>query len=180
MAGPSASRTTAMTAPSAEPRVAPSPLLPSPGASGSVSRVWSAIGTYVGLRGGDRYPTLIRRYEPLPLRFFLEDGSATTTFTRAIGGWQPDHGARARFRRLRGESFLGRGSHGSTLPTSEAYQIFPEAMRYLWKDCPSRCKPAKAKMPFWPHCWCPARSGGKSRRNFAALTMAANAKGSLF
>ena len=30
------------------------------------SRVYSGIGTYVGLRGGDRYPTLIRKYEPKP------------------------------------------------------------------------------------------------------------------
>src|SRR6185369_1217215 len=32
------------------------------------SRVFSAIGTYVGLRGSDRYPTLIRKYEPKPIR----------------------------------------------------------------------------------------------------------------
>ncbi len=34
------------------------------------SRVFSAIGTYVGLRGADRYPTLIRQYEPKPIRIF--------------------------------------------------------------------------------------------------------------
>ena len=34
----------------------------------------SAIGSYVGLRGDDRYPTLIRKYEPKPLRVFLQDG----------------------------------------------------------------------------------------------------------
>src|SRR5436309_990637 len=39
------------------------------------SRVFSAIGTYVGLRGGDVYPTLIRKYEPKPIRVFLQDGS---------------------------------------------------------------------------------------------------------
>src|SRR4030095_13717944 len=39
------------------------------------SRVFSAIGTYTGLRGGDRYPILIRKYEPKPLRVFLQDGS---------------------------------------------------------------------------------------------------------
>src|SRR5947207_1636752 len=39
------------------------------------SRVFSAIGTYVSLRGGDRYPGLIRKYEPRPLRVFLQDGS---------------------------------------------------------------------------------------------------------
>ena len=38
-------------------------------------RVFSAIGTYVGLRGGNDYPTLIRKYEPKPIRIFLQDGS---------------------------------------------------------------------------------------------------------
>ena len=38
-------------------------------------RVFSAIGTYVGLRGGNVYPTLIRKYEPKPIRIFLQDGS---------------------------------------------------------------------------------------------------------
>jgi enterochelin esterase-like enzyme len=39
------------------------------------SRVFSAIGTYVSLRGADRSPGLIRKYEPKPLRIFLQDGS---------------------------------------------------------------------------------------------------------
>jgi enterochelin esterase-like enzyme len=39
------------------------------------SRVFSAIGTYVGLRGGHQYSTLVRKYEPKALRVFLEDGS---------------------------------------------------------------------------------------------------------
>src|ERR1700730_8818490 len=39
------------------------------------SRVFSAIGTYVDLRGGMRYPTLIRKYEPKPIRIFMQDGS---------------------------------------------------------------------------------------------------------
>src|SRR6201991_1353542 len=39
------------------------------------SRLFSAIGTYVGLRGGDRYPILVRKYEPKPFRIFLQDGS---------------------------------------------------------------------------------------------------------
>lgn len=34
------------------------------------SRVFSAIGTYVGLRGGHNYSTLIRKYEPKPIRVF--------------------------------------------------------------------------------------------------------------
>ena len=42
----------------------------------SFRRVFSAIGTYVGLRGGNVYPTLIRKYEPKPIRVFLQDGSS--------------------------------------------------------------------------------------------------------
>src|SRR6186713_280734 len=37
------------------------------------SRVFSAIGTYVSLRGGNDYATLVRKYEPKPIRIFLED-----------------------------------------------------------------------------------------------------------
>lgn len=36
----------------------------------------SAIGTYVSLRGGNEYPSLIRKFEPKPIRVFLQDGSA--------------------------------------------------------------------------------------------------------
>ena len=64
---------------------------------GEFSRVFSAIGTYVGLRGADRYPTLVRKYEPKPIRIFLQDGAndlniyggdwwkANETFERANG-----------------------------------------------------------------------------------------------
>ena len=38
-------------------------------------RVLSTIGTYVGLRGGDVYPTLVRKFENKPLRVFLQDGN---------------------------------------------------------------------------------------------------------
>jgi enterochelin esterase-like enzyme len=38
-------------------------------------RVFTSVGTYVGLRGGNVYPTLIRKTEPKPLRVFLQDGS---------------------------------------------------------------------------------------------------------
>ena len=39
------------------------------------SRVFSAIGTYVGLRGGERYSTLVRKTAPKALRIFLQDGA---------------------------------------------------------------------------------------------------------
>ena len=48
-------------------------------------RVYSIIGTNVGLRGGDEYPTLIRKTEPKPIRMFLQDGA--NDLNLFAGGW---------------------------------------------------------------------------------------------
>src|SRR5678809_378214 len=98
------------------------------------SRVFSAIGTYVGLRGGDRYSTLIRKYEPKPIRVFLQDGNsdlniyagdwwkANETMERSLifAGYQVNH-------------VWGEGAHNGNHGTA----IFPQAMRWLWKDWPT-------------------------------------------
>src|SRR5690606_23198593 len=38
-------------------------------------RVLSTIGTYVGLRGANEFPVLVRKTEPKPIRVFLQDGN---------------------------------------------------------------------------------------------------------
>ncbi len=38
-------------------------------------RVFTTVGTYVGLRGGHEFSTMIRKVEPKPLRVYLQDGS---------------------------------------------------------------------------------------------------------
>jgi gluconolactonase len=97
-------------------------------------RVFSSIGTYVGLRGGNVYPTLIRKFEPKPLRIFLQDGSndlniyggdwwmANQEMERALtfAGYEVNHA-------------WGDGGHSS----EHAKKIFPEVMRWLWKDWPA-------------------------------------------
>ena len=97
------------------------------------SRVLSAIGTYVGLRGGEVYPTLIRKYEPKPIRVFLQDGSgdlniyggdwwmANQTMERALefSGYEVTH-------------VWGDGAHSGRQIAS----ILPDALRWLWKDWP--------------------------------------------
>lgn len=97
------------------------------------SRVFSSIGTFVDLRGGMRYPSLIRKYEPKPIRVFLQDGSddlniyggdwwmANQTMERALSfsGYEVEHA-------------WGTGGHNGRHTTS----IFPEALRWLWKDWP--------------------------------------------
>ncbi len=109
------------------------------------SRVFSAIGTYVGLRGGDRYPVMVRKYEPKPIRVFLQDGSndlniyagdwwkANETMERALvfSGYEVAH-------------VWGEGGHNGTHGTA----IFPDAMRWLWKDWPRPVAKGNSKNQF--------------------------------
>jgi sugar lactone lactonase YvrE/enterochelin esterase-like enzyme len=97
------------------------------------SRVLSSIGTYVGLRGGDRYPILIRKTEPKAIRVFLQDGSsdlniyggdwwmANQTMERALefSGYEVSHA-------------WGDGGHTG----KQIGSILPDALRWLWKDWP--------------------------------------------
>lgn len=106
------------------------------------TRVFSTIGTYVDLRGGARYPTLIRKFEPKPLRVFLQDGSndnnhyggdwwmANQMMERALtfAGYEVNH-------------VWGEGAHSGKHGTL----LFPEAIRWLWKDWPQPVKAGASK-----------------------------------
>ena len=73
------------------------------------SRVFSTIGTYVGLRGGNDFPTLIRKTEPKPLRVFLQDGS--NDLNNYGGNWllaNQEMLSALRVRRLRRRARVGR------------------------------------------------------------------------
>lgn len=97
-------------------------------------RVFSAIGTYVGLRGGHVYPTLIRKYEPKPLRVFLEDGSGDLNIYG--GDWWMANQSMERALTFAGYEVThvwGDGGHNS----KHAKEIFADGMRWLWKDWPS-------------------------------------------
>ena len=99
----------------------------------SFHRVFTAIGTFVDLRGGNIYPSLIRKFEPKPIRIFMQDGSndhnhyggdwwmANQEMERALtfAGYEVNH-------------IYGTGGHEH----SQANEIFPDAMRWLWKDWP--------------------------------------------
>lgn len=89
-------------------------------------RVFSAIGTYVGLRGGHNYSTLIRKYEPKPLRIFLQDGSADQNIY--AGDWWMANQAMERslvFAGYEVNHVWGDGGHNG----KHATELFPDAMR---------------------------------------------------
>jgi gluconolactonase len=110
-------------------------------------RVFSSIGTYVGLRGGNSYPTLIRKTEPKPIRIFLQDGSNDLNIYG--GNWfiaNQDMLSALEFAGYDVNHIWGDGGHNGKHATA----IFPEAMRWLWRDYPApiRANPeAKSRQP---------------------------------
>lgn len=100
----------------------------------SFSRVFSAIGTYVDLRGGNIYPSLIRKFEPKAIRIFLQDGS--TDHNTYGGDWWMANQEMERALAYAGyevNHVWGTGDHD----TRQATEIFPDAMEWLWKNWPT-------------------------------------------
>ena len=109
------------------------------------SRVFSAIGTYVGLRGGDRYPVLVRNYEPKPIRIFLQDGSSDLNIY--AGDWWKANEMMERSLTYAGyevNHVWGEGGHNGNQGTA----VFPRAMRWLWKEWPKPVVKGTSKNDF--------------------------------
>lgn len=105
-------------------------------------RVFSAIGTYVGLRGADRYPTILRKYEPKPLRVYLQDGSNDQNIY--AGDWWMENQMMERALTFSGYEVAhiwGEGGHDGRQGT----EVFPDAMRWLWKDWPKPVAAGKSR-----------------------------------
>ncbi|MEO6286099.1 MAG: SMP-30/gluconolactonase/LRE family protein [Dyadobacter sp.] len=101
------------------------------------TRVYSAIGTYVGLRGADRYPILVRKYEPKPIRIYMQDGANDLNIY--AGDWWMANQTMLRALTFAGYEVThqwGEGGHNGKQGTA----LFPEAMRFLWKGWPEAVK----------------------------------------
>jgi gluconolactonase len=94
-------------------------------------RVFTSIGTYVGLRGGHEYPVLVRKCEAKPLRIFLQDGSADLDIYG--GNWflaNQEMLSALQFSGYEVNHQWGEGGHNGKHATT----VFPEALQWLWKD----------------------------------------------
>src|SRR5665213_1349877 len=108
-------------------------------------RVYSMIGTFVGMRGGDLYPVLVRKTEPKPLRVFLQDGSKDGwPGGLEFGDWWMSNQEMERALTFSGYEanhawgVLGHeGTHGES--------ILPDVMRWLWKDWPNPVQAGSSK-----------------------------------
>lgn len=94
-------------------------------------RVFTGVGTYVGIRGADQLPVLVRKYEPRPIRVFLQSGTGDNNLY--CGDWWMANQMMERSLAWNGYDVnhaWGEGGHNQ----KHASQIFPDAMRWLWRD----------------------------------------------
>lgn len=100
------------------------------------SRVYTTVGTFVAMRGGHEYPSVVRKTEPKPLRIYMQDGWYDV--------WNPIFGEWFEYNLLMESAFnfagyevfhhWNRGNHSIKYGTL----AFPDAMRWLWKGYPAR------------------------------------------
>jgi gluconolactonase len=100
-------------------------------------RVLCTIGTFVGLRGGNEFPMLVRKMESKPLRIFLQDGSNDLNIY--AGDWwvaNQDMLSALKWAGYDVHHAWGEGGHNGR----HAAAIMPDALRWLWRDYPEPIK----------------------------------------
>jgi gluconolactonase len=143
------------------------------------TRVYDIIGTFVSMRGGHEYPALIRKTEPKPIRIFLEDGSADA-WNPLFGSWY-----NANLNMEAALTFGGYdvahawGTHGHDGKPGGV--IFPDVMRWLWRDYPAPIKAGISKNSTLVEITLPDEGWQKIPQTFqSAAGLAANAQGNVF
>jgi gluconolactonase len=94
-------------------------------------RVLSFIGSYTNLRGGEIYPSLIRKTEPKPLRVFLQDGRRDLNLY-AGDWWIANQDMTSALQYAGYDTAFVTGDQGHNSVHGSA--VLPDALRWLWRD----------------------------------------------
>ncbi|PQO46001.1 alpha/beta hydrolase-fold protein [Blastopirellula marina] len=95
-------------------------------------KVYSSVGSFTNLRGGNVYPALVRKTEQKPIRMYMADTSGDVD--NAFGSWpwanQRMHSALVYMGYDHKFDWAEGYAHNSDFGSSK----FPEAMKWLWRD----------------------------------------------
>ncbi len=107
------------------------------------SRVFSGVGTFVAMRGGNDLQAIVRKSEPRPLRIFLQDGT-NDVWNPLFGHWYEGNRMLA--------SALDFAGYDARYDWSDCYhgvkranEIFPEVMEWMWQGWPEAPKCGKTQ-----------------------------------
>ena len=98
-------------------------------------RVFSGVGTFVAMRGGNDLQAIVRKSEPRPLKVFLQDGS-NDAWNPLFGHWYEGNRMLASALEFAGYDCKFDWSDGGH-NVKRATQIFAEAMTWMWQDWPA-------------------------------------------
>ncbi len=99
-------------------------------------KVFTGVGTFVAMRGGNDLQALVRKTEPLALRVFIQDGS-NDAWNPLFGHWYESNQMLASALEFAGNDVQcdwSDGGHNVTRST----QIFPQVMEWMWRDWPAQ------------------------------------------
>ncbi len=97
----------------------------------SFGKVFSTIGSYVNLMGGQAYPALIRKTERKPIRVYLEDTSGD--LDNPYGNWPIANQQMHAALRYMGYDVRFDYAEGYGHNSQHGGSLFPAAMRWLWR-----------------------------------------------
>ena len=95
------------------------------------SKVYSMIGSFTNIRGGNIYPSWIRKTAPKPIRVFLEGGE--NDLNNSHGNWPLGNlqmAAALKHMNWDYRFVFGKGKHN----LRHGGTLLPEALRWLWAD----------------------------------------------
>jgi gluconolactonase len=144
-------------------------------------RVFSAIGTYVGMRGGEQYYVLVRKTDPKPLRIFMQDGLYDEwPGGPEMGDWWMSNQTMNRALEFAGYDVRhtwGAGTHNG----NQAASLFPEAMRWLWRGWPAPIRAGEPGNPVLKTILQPGEDWQVAADSCGSVTkLAANPRGRVF
>ncbi len=109
-------------------------------------KVFTGVGTFVAMRGGNDLQALVRKTEPLPLRVFIQDGS-NDVWNPLFGHWYEGNQLMASALEFAGydvQCDWSDGGHNVTRST----KIFPQVMEWMWRDWPAEPTVGKTQNDF--------------------------------
>ena len=97
----------------------------------SFRKVLSTIGSFTNLRGGNVYPSLVRKTEPKPLRVYLADTSGDVD--NQFGSWPWSNQLMASALQYMGYDTRFDWAEGYAHNSDHGGALFPEALKWLWR-----------------------------------------------
>ncbi len=94
-------------------------------------KVYSSVGSFTNLRGGDVYPALVRKTEPKPIRVYMADTSGDVD--NAFGSWPWANQQMASALKYMGYDVRFDWAEGYAHNADFGGSKFPEAMKWLWR-----------------------------------------------